>query len=110
MSLMEKFISGAIVALLFIVVPKIYKKGEANKKEHIKNKKVYYGIFRMIGLYALAIMSGEMVLVILLGNSGIDGMIALAITVACSIPVMFLYLHLYRKHYQKLIDEFHSKK
>jgi len=109
MSLLEKFISGVIVTLIIVGVPKIYKKGEINKKEHIKNKKVYYGIFRMIGLYALAIMSGEMVLMIFLGNSGIDGMLALFLTIICSVPVMILYLHFYKKHYKKLIEEYHNK-
>ena len=109
MSLFEKFISGVIVTLIIVGVPKLYKKGEENKKECIKNKKVYYGIFRMIGLYLLALMSGEMVLLIFLGNSSIDGIIALLLTFVCSIPVMFFYLHLYKKHYKKLIEQYFNK-
>ena len=64
----------------------------------------------MIGLYLLALMSGEMVLMILLGESGIEGTIALLLTLGVSVPVMILYLHFYKKHYKKLIDEYHNKK
>lgn len=109
MNLLDKFITGAVATLIIIIVPKIYKKGEINKIEHIKKKKVYYGIFRMIGLYSLAIMTGEMILMILLGDSGIKGTIALLLTIIASIPVMILYLYFYKKHYKKLIEEYHKK-
>ena len=109
MSLFEKFISGVIVTLIIVGVPKIYKSGENKKREYIKNKKVYYGIFRMIGLYLLAVMSGEIVLMIFLGDSDIDGTIALLLTIISSIPVMMFYLHFYKKHYKKLIEEYHNK-
>lgn len=109
MNLFEKFVSGAIVTLIIIGVPKLYKKGEKNKIEHIKNKKIYYGVFRMIGLYLLAIMSGEMVLMLFLGNSGISGVRALLLTIICSVPVMILYLNFYKNHYKKLIEEYHKK-
>lgn len=102
----EGFITAIMVVVIFYVIPRSWKAGERKKKEHICSKKVYYGIFRMIGLYILALISSEMVLLVLLGNREIEGMIALLLLFVVSIPIMFLYLFLYRRHYRKLINKY----
>lgn len=107
----EGFLTAIACVIIFYAIPRWYKIGERKKKEHIHNKKVYYGIFRMIGLYILALISSEMVLLILLGNREIEGLIALSLVFVVSIPVMFLYLFLYRRHYYEMInDHFNTKR
>lgn len=101
----EGFLTAVVCVIIFYAIPRWYKSGERKKKEHICSKRVYYGIFRMIGLYILALISSETVLLLLLGNSKIEGAIALLLVFAVSIPIMLLYLFLYRRHYYKLINK-----
>lgn len=107
--MIEKFIVGVVVSLIIVGVPHFYKEGQRKRVEHIKSGKVYYGFFRMIGLYALALMSGELVLLAFLGNSGINGTMALICTVLSSIPMTFIYLYLYRKRYLKIIERYRKE-
>ena len=108
MNLFNMFIEGVVTALLavfvFYVIPRLYKSGKQKKKEHIENKKVYYGVFRMIGLFFLALMSGETLLMLLLGDK-VEGSIALLLLLGATIVFMILYLWLYKRHYYKLINK-----
>lgn len=105
----EAVFCAIVISFIFQFVPATYKSGEEKKNASIKKGKVYYGFFRMIGLYLLAFMTSEMILLILLGDS-VSGSAAFLMTVVLSVFVMIWYLKLYDSHYEKLIKEYKKKK
>lgn len=98
----DKFITGAVIALIFIGTPFLYKLGKKKKAESIQKGKVYYGLFwcRILLFFIAGIISAEMILMLLLGDS-IEGYIALIIMFLCSLPFAALYIFLYKKHFEK---------
>ena len=100
--MLEKFISGAVIALIFIGAPFLYKLGKTKKAESIQNGKVYYGLLRcrILLFFIAGIIISEMILMLLLGDS-IEGYIALIIMFLCSLPFAALYIFLYKKHFEK---------
>ena len=102
---LEKAILASVSTFIILISSYIYKSGKQKKEQYILNGKIYYGPFRMIGLYLLALMSGELILMALLVNSNVDGNIALILVLICSVPIMILYLYFYRKHFKKLISK-----
>ena len=102
MDLLDMFISGAVIAAVFIGTPKLWKLGKQKQAETISSGKVYYGLlyYRVLLFYLAGVVSGEMILMVLLGNS-IEGTIALLLTLISGIPFAILYAYLYRKSFIK---------
>ena len=100
--MLELFIRGAVIAAIFIGVPKLWKLGKQKKAEAIANNKVYYGMlgFRVFLLYVAGVVSAEMILMIIFGDS-IQGTIALIMTLVGGLPFTALYTYLYRKSFIK---------
>ena len=100
--MLEKFISGAVIAAIVVGGPKLYKLGKRKKAESIQKGKVYYGLLwcRILLFFIAGIISTEMILMLLLGDS-IEGYIALIIMLLCSLPFAALYIFLYKKHFEK---------
>ena len=100
--MLEKFISGAVIAAIVVGTPKLYKLGKQKKAEAIQNGKVYYGLLwcRVLALFIAGVISSEMILMVLLGDS-VEGVAALLLMLLCSIPFTFLYVYLYRKSFEK---------
>lgn len=98
----ELFIRGAVIAAIFIGVPKLWKLGKKKKAESIANGKVYYGLLycRILAFYLAGVMCGEMILMVLLGNS-VEGTIALLMTLISGVPFAVLFTHLYKKNFIK---------
>lgn len=42
--MLEKFISGAVIAAIVVGTPKLYRLGKKKKAESIQAGKVYYGL------------------------------------------------------------------
>ena len=105
----EKFIVGAIVAGVFSGSPFLYKLGKKKKAETIKQGKIYYGLLwcRVIGLFVLGIISSETVLMILLGDK-VEGRVALLLMFVFSLPFTALYIYLYKKSFEKLLQKAES--
>ena len=101
-NMLELFICGAVIAAIFIGAPKLWKLGKQKKSEYINNGKVYYGLLycRVLLFYVAGVVSAEMILMIMLGNS-VQGTIALIMTLLCGIPFAALYTYLYRKSFIK---------
>lgn len=102
MDLLDMFISGAVIAAVFIGAPRLWKLGKQKQAETISNGKVYYGLLycRILLFYLAGVVSGEMIFMILLGNS-IEGTVALLMTLISGIPFAALYTYLYRKNFIK---------
>lgn len=100
--MLEKFISGAVIAAIIAGTPMLYKLGKRKKAEAIQNGKVYYGLLgcRVLGLFILGVISAEMILMLILGDS-IEGTKALLLMLLVSIPFTVLYLFLYKKSFEK---------
>ena len=100
--MLEKFISGAIIAAVVVGSPKLYKLGKKKKAEAIQNGKVYYGLlwYRVLALFLAGIVSSETILMVLLGDS-VEGAVALLLMLLCSLPFTVLYVYLYRKIFEK---------
>lgn len=98
----ELFIQGVVLAALFIGVPKLWKLGKQKKEESILAGKVYYGLIycRILLFYALGVICGEMILMVIFGDS-IQGAIALLLTLISGIPFAILFTHLYKKSFIK---------
>ena len=96
----DRVIQSVLVSLIMTGVPAIYEICKKNKEKKESEGKIYYGVFRIILLYAGAIISGEMLLMLMFGTDTIEGVEALILTLICSIPFMYIYLLIY-KHYQK---------
>ena len=101
-NLIELFIRGAVIAAIVIGVPKLWKLGKQKKAESISNGKVYYGLLycRVLAFYVLGVVCGEMILMMLLGNS-IEGTIALLMTLVSGVPFAVLFTYLYKKSFIK---------
>lgn len=102
MDLLDMFISGAVIAAVFIGAPRLWKLGKQKQAETISNGKVYYGLLycRILLFYLAGVVSGEMILMIILGNS-VEGTVALLMTLISGIPFAALYTYLYRKNFIK---------
>ena len=85
-------------AFIINAISLLWESGKKKKAEAINNGKVYYGlIYYRILLFCLAgVVSAEMILMILLGNS-VEGTGALILTVVCGIPFSALYTYIYRQ-------------
>lgn len=101
-NMLELFIRGAVIAAIVIGVPKLWKLGKQKKAESISNGKVYYGLLycRVLAFYLAGVMCGEMILMVLLGNS-VEGTIALLMTLISGVPFAVLFTHLYKKSFIK---------
>lgn len=100
----DRVINAIIVSLIVTGVPVIYNLCKKNKKEKEANGKVYYGVFRIILLYIAAIMSSEMILMLLFEDS-ISGLEALLLTIICSIPIMYIYVLIYKKYQENKLNK-----
>ena len=100
--MLDKFIGGAIIALIVSITPFLYRLGKQKKQESIQNGKVYYGLIgcRILGFFVLGVITAEMILMILLGNS-IEGLPALLITFVAGTIVTVIYVFLYKKAFEK---------
>jgi hypothetical protein len=100
--MLEKFISGAVVAAIVAGTPKLYRLGKKKKAESIRAGKVYYGLLwcRVFALVLAGVMSSEMILMVLLGDS-VEGAIALLLMLLCSLPFTALYVYLYKRSFEK---------
>ena len=100
--LLDAFITGALAAGIFTGVPALYKLGKQKKAEAIQNRKVYYGLLgcRIIGLFVLGIISADLLLMFLLGDS-VEGTMALLLMFLVSLPFTVLYLFIYKKSFEK---------
>ena len=103
--MIDKLIIGVVISLIVLITPFLYKEGKRKRIECIKEGKIYYGFFRMVTLYFLALISGELLLLVFLGNSAIDDTVALILTFIASIPITILYLYLYKKKFLKIIEQ-----
>lgn len=104
--LWEKFIGGAVIAGVFCGTPFLYKLGKKKKEEAIQKGKVYYGLLgcRVLGLFILGVISSEMILMLILGDS-VEGMTALLLMLLASIPFTVLYVYLYKKSFEKKLQK-----
>ena len=100
--MIEKFISGAVIAAIVVGGPKLYKLGKKKKAESIQNRKVYYGLLwcRVFALFLAGVVSSEMILMVLLGDS-VEGVLALLLMLLCSLPFTVLYVYLYKRSFEK---------
>lgn len=100
--MLEKFISGAVIAAIVVGVPKLYKIGKEKKAKSIQDGKVYYGLLwcRVLALFLAGVISAEMILMVLLGDS-VEGMVALLLMLLCSLPFTVLYVYLYKRRFEK---------
>ena len=96
------FILGAVAAAIVAGIPKLYSLGQEKKAESIQSRKVYYGLLwcRVFALFLAAVISSEMILMVLLGDS-VDGTVALLLTLLCSLPFTVLYVYLYKRSFEK---------
>lgn len=101
-SLLEKFISGVVIAAIVAGTPILYKFGKKKKAEAIQSGKVYYGVLgcRVLGLFILGVISAEMILMLILGDS-VEGTKALLLMLLAAIPFTVLYVFLYKKSFEK---------
>ncbi|MBE6815301.1 MAG: hypothetical protein E7522_07640 [Ruminococcaceae bacterium] len=104
--MLEKFITGAIIAGIFGGSPLLYKLGKKKKSETIQQGKIYYGLlyYRIIGFFVLGIISSEIILMLLLGDK-VEGMVALLLMFVFSLPFTALYIYLYKKSFEKLLQK-----
>lgn len=101
-NMLDLFISGAAIAAFVCGTPLLWKLGKKKKTEIISKEKVYYGLiyYRIFLLYLAGVVSAEMILAIVLGNS-MEGTVALILTLICGVPFAILYTYLYRKGFIK---------
>lgn len=99
---LDKFIEGAVIALIFVGTPLLYKLGKKKKLEAIQKGKVYYGLLgcRVLGLFAVGFVCAEMVLMLILGDS-IEGTQALLLVFLVAILVTVLLVFLYKKSFEE---------
>ena len=102
MDLLDVFISGAVIAAIFVGAPKLWKLGKQKQAESISKGKVYYGLLycRVLAFYLAGVICGETILMVLLGNS-IEGTIALLMTLISGVPFAILFTNLYKKSFIK---------
>jgi len=100
--MLELFIRGAVIAAIIIGAPKLWKLGKQKKTESVNNGKVYYGLLgcRVFLMYVAGVVSAEMILMVLLGDS-VQGTIALIMTLVGGLPFAALYTYLYRRSFIK---------
>lgn len=100
--MLELLISGVVISAVFVGVPLLWKLGKQKKAESISKGKVYYGLLycRLLALYLAGVMCGEMILVLLIGDS-IEGMSALLLTLILGVPFALLFTYLYKKSFVK---------
>lgn len=100
--MLESFIRGAVIAAIVSGAPLLYKLGKKKKAEAIQKGKVYYGVLgcRVFGLFVLGIISSEMVLMAILGDS-IEGNIALVLMLFVSFIFTAVYVYVYVKCFKK---------
>lgn len=100
--MLEKFISGAVIAAIVVGTPKLYRLGKKKKAESIQAGKVYYGLLwcRVFALFLAGVISSEMILMVLLGDS-VEGTAALLLMLLCSLPLTVLYVYLYKRSFEK---------
>ena len=101
-NIIDAFIMGAVPAAIIAGVPMLYKLGKQKKIESINNGKVYYGLlyYRIFVFYLVGVMCGEMILLMILGNS-IKGIVALLLTLLCGVPFAILFFNLYKNSFIK---------
>ena len=100
--MLDKFIAGAVLTAIVVGTPTLYRLGKEKKAESIQHGKIYYGLLwcRIIVLFLAAVISSELILMVLLGNS-VEGTTALLLLLLCSLPLTALYVYLYRKGFKK---------
>lgn len=101
-NMLELFIRGAVIGTIAVGVPALLKLGKKKKTESIDNGKVYYGLLynRILAFYLAGILCGDVVLMVLLGNS-IEGIIAFLMVLISGVPFAILFTHLYKKNFIK---------
>lgn len=99
-SLLERFVVGAIVALIVSGTPMLIKLGKGQKANAIEKGKVYYGLlgYRILMFIILGILSSDTILMILLGDR-MEGRSALILMLLLSIPFAAIYIVLYRRSF-----------
>ena len=99
MDLLDMFISGAVIAAVFIGAPKLWKLGKQKQAEAISNGKVYYGLLycRVLLFYLVGVISGELILMILLGMN------LLRLLVLVKVRMSFFYILHFLEIYLKLL-------
>ena len=100
--MLENFISGAVITAIVVGIPKLYQLGKKKRAESIQNGKVYYGLlwYRVFALFLAGVMSSEMILMVLLGDS-VEGAVALLLMLLCSLPFTAFYIYLYKRSFEK---------
>lgn len=100
--MLERFVIGALTSLIVLGTPFLYKLGKRKKAEAIQKGKIYYGLLgcRVLGLFVLGIISSEMVLMAILGDS-IEGNIALVLMLFVSFVFTAVYIYVYIKYFKK---------
>lgn len=100
--MLDLFIRGIILAAIVISVPMLWKLGKQKKAASIAKGAVYYGLLgcRVFLLYVAGVVSAEMILMVLLGDS-VQGTIALIMTLVGGLPFAALYTYLYRRSFIK---------
>ena len=68
----DDFVIGGLAALMMSGIIAIYNASKKNKGVNEKENKVYYGVVRMILLYLVALMTSDLILMVVLGD-GVGG-------------------------------------
>ena len=100
----ERIVVSVVASLIVMGIPLLYQLCQKNKEDREAEGKVYYGLFRMILLYISAVISSEMLLIIIFGTETIEGMEALIMTLIGSLPFMCIYVLVYRYYQKKKIN------
>ena len=105
MIMLERVITATIVSLIITGVPALYNLCKKNKIKKDAEGKVYFGVFRIILLYIVSIISSEGLLFLIFGTETIEGIEALLLTLICSIPFMYIYVLISKKIQERKLNK-----
>lgn len=101
----ERAVQVFLASLIISIATVAYNICKKNKQEKEKKGKVYYGVFRVVLLYLSAIISSEVLMMLIFGSETIEGIEALILTLIGSIPFMCVYMLIYKRYQERKLEK-----